>query len=124
MLAWDPYECERGDVLWSECYMGGLCDKQRVITRILFCRDGTLWPPLAFDKPKRGGYGVPPLQELQHSFADLLFLSFTKFVQLFAQLRTAIGEDSNREKGRVGRARLANRERCDGNPARHLDRGQ
>jgi len=24
MLAWDPYECEKGDVLWSECYIAGI----------------------------------------------------------------------------------------------------
>src|SRR5690242_17028017 len=112
MLAWDPYECERRRCALERVLHGG-------IVRQGACnyKKNRLIGPI-------GRIGLIGPMCLKYSFADFFLLSFTKFVQLFAQLRTAIGEDSYREEGRVGRAGLANRECSDRNPARHLDRGE
>src|SRR5215208_6109044 len=59
---------------------------------------------------------------LQDGFADLFLLRRAKLVQLLPQLRATVGEYRDREKRRVYRARLANRHRCHGDSARHLNR--
>src|SRR5215208_1598033 len=59
---------------------------------------------------------------LQDGFADLFVLRGAKLVQLLPQLRATVGEYRDREKRRVYRTRLANRHRCHGDSARHLNR--
>ena len=60
----------------------------------------------------------------EDSLPNLFLLRSPKLMQFPAQLRLAIGEYGDREKRRIYRAGLADRERCHRNSARHLYRRQ
>src|ERR1043165_2954730 len=111
MLAWDPYECEKRRCALERVLPCGHCATGFQDFQDLHVNPANLLNPVILSNIA-----------LQNSFADLFLLRITKLVQLLPQIRTAIGEDSNRKKCGVCGARLPDRERADRNPARHLDR--
>ena len=95
-----------------ECYMAGIVRHDYRIFKIF---------KIAL---VNGANPVILTNALQDGLAYLFLLRRPKLVQFLTQLRATVREDCDREKRRIYRTRLANRERRDRNSAGHLNRGQ